>query len=236
MKIFLLNLITLIILSSCHYKDEKENNLELEILNDTLYAFPYNSNKDEVNVLNYSIQNNSDQIYYFRQGLGDDMLLRKIYKNGIFITVHEATSNKEVNYSEKFPFEHFKRSDCDSCFNWKNSIRLIKDLERLEDDTKTSYYATRDKRHYFFIHPKEKLFFKQYINLTDSLRYEDTRLNYAHLDKNVKYYSKFFIPSDSNAYRQDLPNNILKTIQENNVKVYHGILKSKNNIPVKVLD
>ncbi|MRX67043.1 hypothetical protein SAMN06265349_102977 [Flavobacterium resistens] len=236
MKISLFNLIILIILYSCSQKNETKNNLELEILNDTLFAYPYNSNKDKINILNYSIENNSNQTYYFKQGLGDDSQLRKIYKNGIYISVYETTSNKEVKYSEKFPFEHFKRSDCDSCSNSRNSIRIIKELERLKDDNKTSYYSTKDKRHYFFIHPKEKLFFKQYINLTDSMRYEDTRMNYAHLNKNIKYYSSFIIPSDSSTYKEDLPDNILNTIKENNVKVYHGNLKSKNKVPIKVLN
>nr|WP_315224917.1 hypothetical protein [uncultured Flavobacterium sp.] len=235
MRTFLFAL-TIIVLSSCSNRDKKENKLELEILNDTLFAFPYDSNKDNINILNYSIENNTDQIYYFKQGAGNDIQLRKIYKNGIYITIYEEKTNMEVNYSEKLPFEHFKRTNCDSCYNFKQSIKLIKNLERLKDDNKMSYYATKDKRHYFFIHPKEKLYFKQYINLTDSMRYEDTRMNYAHLNKNVKYYSKFFIPSDSNSCREDLPNNILLTIKKNNVKVYHGILKSKNTVPIKVID
>ncbi|MNR57594.1 hypothetical protein D3C85_1784060 [compost metagenome] len=68
------------------------------------------------------------------------------------------------------------------------------------------------------------------------MRYEDTRMNYAHLNKNVKYYSKFFISSDSNSCKEDLPDNILQTIKKNNVKVYHGTLKSKNTVPIKVIN
>lgn len=222
-------------LISCSNKEENKNDLELKILNDTLVAFPYDMKKDTINVLNYSIENNSNHIYYFKQGLGEDFLLKKIYKNGIFIGLYEE-NNKEVVYSDKLPFEHQNKSSCDSCYNFIQSIRLIKDVERLKESVKGGYYYTRDKRHYFFIHPKEKLFFKQYVNLTDSLRYEDTRINYAHLKKNIKYYSKFFIPSDSADFKKELPNDILKTINANNVKVYNGIIESKNKVPIKILD
>ena len=68
------------------------------------------------------------------------------------------------------------------------------------------------------------------------MRYEDTRFNYAHLKKNIKYSSKFFIPSDSSNYKSELPNDILKTIEANNVKVYNGIIESKNKVPIKVLE
>lgn len=223
---------------SCSNKNKKEiNDLQLEILNDTLISYTYAGQKDTVNVLNYSIQNNSDdRIYFFNQGLGDDSLSRKVYKNGIHISVYETTTNKEVKYSDKLPFEHHYKSNCDSTCNFIQSIGLVKETERLQEDKKLSYYGTKDKRHYFFIHPKEKLFFKQYINLTDSMRYEDARINYAHLKANVKYYSRFFIPSDSSTYREDLPSNVLKSIKANNARVYHGILESKNKVPVKVME
>lgn len=232
------NLITyffVLSLLSCSKLSETKNDLELEILNDTLVAFPYDLQKDTINVLNYSIENKSDQIYYFKQGSGDDFLSKKIFKNGIYIRIYD-TNNKEVDYSDKMFFEHQNKSDCDSICNFVQSIRLVKEAERLKESIKGGYYHTRDKRHYFFIHPKEKLFFKQYINLTDSLRYEDTRMYYAHLKKSIKYSSKFFIPSDSSNYKSELPKDILKTIEINNVKVYHGIIESKNKVPIKVLE
>ena len=223
-------------LLSCIDEEDKTNDLELEVLNDSLIAFPFHSNKDTINVLNYSIQNNSDNIYYIKQGLGNDFLFKKVYKNGIYISIYETITNKEVNYSDKLPFEHSKKSVCDSCCNFIQSIRLLKETERLKEDNLKSYYGTKDKRHYFFIHPKEKLFFKQYVNLTDSMRYEDTRFNYAHLKKNIKYSSKLYIPIDSSNFKTELPSDILKTIEANNVKVYHGIIESKNKVTVKVIN
>jgi hypothetical protein len=223
------------ILICCSKKELTYNDLELDILNDTLIAYSFEMEKDTVNVLNYSIQNNSNKIFYFKQGEGNDYLSNKLYKNGIFIGINE-TNYKEVSCSNKFPFEHNNKSKCDSCSSLLNLMTIVKDTERLKESIKGGYYHTRDKRHYFFIHPGEKLFFKQYINLTDSMRYEDTRINYAHLKKNKKYYSRFFIPSDSTDFKHELPKDILKTIEANNVKVYHGILESKNKVPVKVIE
>lgn len=124
------------ILISCNSKEVIKNDLELEILNDTLIAYPFNKFKDTINVINYSIKNNSNHIYYFNQGVGSNSLSNKIYKNGIFITIHETTSNKEVSYSDKLPFEHNNRSFCDSCCNFIQSIRLVKDVERLKETIK----------------------------------------------------------------------------------------------------
>lgn len=220
---------------SCVNRKENKNDLELEILNDTLVAFPYDLQKDTINVVNYSIENKSNQIYYFKQGLGDNFLLNKVYKNGVYVRIYDM-NNKEVAYSDKLFFEHKNKADCDSVCNFIQSIRLVKDIGRLKESIKSGYYYSKDKRHYFFIHPGEKLFFKQYINLTDSLRYEDTRMYYAHLKKNIEYSSKFFIPSDSIDFKNELPTDILKTIEANNVKVYHGMLESKNKVAIKVLE
>ena len=54
-------------LLSCIDEEDKTNDLELEVLNDSLIAFPFHRNKDTINLLNYSIQNNSDNIYYIKQ-------------------------------------------------------------------------------------------------------------------------------------------------------------------------
>lgn len=118
---------------ACVNKKENKNDLLLEILNDTLIAFPYDMKKDTINVLNYSIQNNSNYIYYFNQGLGDDFLSKKIYKNGIFITLYEVSNNKEVVYSDKLPYEHQNKSNCDQYWNFMQSIRLTKNSERLKE-------------------------------------------------------------------------------------------------------
>ncbi|WP_294734435.1 hypothetical protein [uncultured Flavobacterium sp.] len=235
-KIFITSSLLFILIISCTTRS-KENNedLELVILNDTLVAFSYDLQKDTINVLNYSIKNNSGQIYYFKQGSGDNLLLKKVYKNGIYVSIYEV-NGKEVTYSDKLPFEHKNKSICDSCCDFKQSMRLVKDIERLKESIEGGYYYTKDKRHYFFIHPKEKIYFKQYINLTDSLRYEDTRFNYAHLKKDIDYSSKFFIPSDSTDFKEELPKDILKTIEHNNAKVYHGRLESKNEVVIKVID
>jgi hypothetical protein len=223
-------------LLSCSKSSQIKNDLELEILNDTLVAFSYDLKKDSTNILSYCIINNSDNIYYFKQGFGNDFLDKKVYKNGLYLSIFETSSNKEVNYSDKLPFEHQNKSTCDSCNNLIQSTRFIKEIERLGENDKLSYYMTKDKRHFFFIYPKEKLFFKQYINLTDSMRYEDTRFNYAHLKRNIQYSSKFFIPSDSTDFKKEIPKDILKTIEANKVKVYHGIIESKNKVPVKVIE
>lgn len=59
---------------------------------------------------------------------------------------------------------------------------------------------------------------------------------YGNLSKGINYYGTLSIASDTSNYRKNLPRDILQTINENNAKVYHGIIESKNKVPIKVLN
>ena len=55
-------------------------------------------------------------------------------------------------------------------------------------------------------------------------------------EKNKKYNMEIIMSSDSTDYKKYISRTVLKTIKENKIKVYHGIIKSKNKIPVKFID
>lgn len=66
--------------------------------------------------------------------------------------------------------------------------------------------------------------------------FDKERNQYVCLEKNKKYYAKIELCSDGKYYKSSLPWNFLKTIEANNVKVYHGIIESENSVPIKVLE
>jgi len=80
------------------------------------------------------------------------------------------------------------------------------------------------------------LYFEYYLNISDTILDENFRGGFADLKKGVNYYAKLSIASDSTNYKNDLPRAILKSIEANHVKVYHGIIESKNKVPIKVLE
>lgn len=235
-KIFLTLIISLIyVFQSCSNEKRKEQSLLLSILNDELVAYSYGSKKDTLNILEYEIFNQSNSIYYINNI--DDFFTSAVYKKGINLRIFD-NENKEVEYDKSlFPYG-FRDSDSESIaiYNHRSATILNLEIERLKEEDYFMYHTTSHLKHNFFIHPKEKIFFRMYLNLTDTLAYEDMRLNYAKIYSNKKYYCNLQLASDSSNYRKDLPKYILKRIKENNAEVFHGIIESSNTVPVKVIE
>lgn len=233
-------LLTLIIgliyvFQSCSNHKKKEQSLFLNILNDELVAYSYGSKKDTLNILEYEIFNQSNSIYYINNI--DDFFKSAVYKNGINLRIFD-NQNKEVEYDKSlFPFG-FRDSDFEGNFicNHKLATALNLEVERLKEENYFTFNTTSHLKHNFFIHPKEKISFRMYLNITDTLAYEEMRLNYAKIYSNQKYHCNIQLISDSSNYRKDLPKYILKRIKENNAEVFHGIIESSNTIPVKVIE
>jgi hypothetical protein len=87
----------------------------------------------------------------------------------------------------------------------------------------------------FYIHPNEVFYFEYPIRLTSNLDYENQGIFDPIIKDNQKYYANVSIFSDSTEYKKFLPRDVLQTIKENNVEVYHGFIVS-NKLPVRVLE
>jgi hypothetical protein len=226
------------ILLSCT-NNQNINDIELKILNNKLLTYNENSKKDTINIISFEISNNSNNIYYLNSIINSNKLFTSsIYKNGITLKIFDKSTNNEVYYIDKFLSDANKdhKPYADSIFVAKNFKRLHLELERLNSVNNFRYYATKENRYNFFIHPKEKLYFEMYLTLKDTLSYEYDRVRYVSLDKSKNYFARLFFASDSTTAKEELPRHILKTIEANNAKVYHGVIESKNIVPVKVLE
>ena len=211
-----------------------DNDIEVRILNDTLVAYDYDVQKDTINLVKIEIKNNSDEIFYFNDIFNSNELIKKTDpKNSLSKDIFNFKifdeKNKNVDYFEKASFNSF-----DSICQQKNRQKFEVELERLDSKRFFRYYST-DKHSRFFINPKQKLYFEIYINFTDTIAYEYDRIRFAKLKNNNSYFVDIFILSDSTNFKFELPRHVLKTIESNNVKVYHGIVKSKSKVPLKVL-
>lgn len=234
MKITNLHMSCLFFLSFMACSTENKSELSLKILNTELLAYDTNSIRDTINILNFEVRNNSDKTYYFNPIIdSDDLIIRSVYKNGINVKIFNRLNNEEISYFGLNPSR--KTSNNDSIWVNKNRKYLDDELDRLNLVNNFRYYAMKDNRFYFFIHPKEVIYFNMYINLTDSVEGEFDRIRFAKVNAETSYYAKLFIASDSTNFKKVLPRHILQRIKENSVTVYHGLIESDNSVPVKVL-
>lgn len=229
-------LIFIIFLNFFTFCSDKKG-LKLEILNKRLTCYSFESKKDKINIISYKITNSSDSIYYLNNICNDKKLIFKsVYKSGQHIRVFNTLNNKEVDYITISPFYLNYPTAEDEQYSAVSVKRMILNSERNGYNQVLPAFYSAGGYNNFFIHPNESLYFEYCINLTDTISNEDFRIGYADLKGKTSYRGKLSIASDSTNYKNVLPRNILETIKANNVKVYHGIIESKNIVPIKVLE
>ncbi|CCG52341.1 Hypothetical protein KQS_01745 [Flavobacterium indicum GPTSA100-9 = DSM 17447] len=235
-------IIFLLLFLSCK---ENKDKLELTILNKELVAFQYGSHKDTINIIKYCIENKSNNKYYIcnmpefeNNGLESN---KNLYKNGFYFNIYDSSTKKEIEYNKIIVSNFFnefkvKRNPYDSICSVNYLKIKNKEYERMGYVDNYSYFMTNEFRQSNFIYPNEKIYGQLYINLTDTMRYEDARIGFAKIYSKNKYYTKISLPSDSVNYKKKLPKHILQRIEENNFKIYHGFIECKNKVAVKVIE
>jgi hypothetical protein len=249
MERFLIILLSSLLLFSC--KNETKEPLELSILNKNLVAYSYGSYKDTLNIIEYCIENKSDTNFFINDQIDENSIYSEIlfnrnsvYKNRFMFKFYYDKNNKEVEYDKRI-YSRFKNSNyfLDSIFTYKlgsiltdEYFRLYSDEHNVNGKNISSYYSHTNYDKNYFIPAGEKVYGKLYLNITDTMAYEDHRIIYAKLYSDQNYYTKMLIISDTTNYLSKYPNHILKRIKDNNYKVYHGIIESKEKVSVKVIN
>jgi hypothetical protein len=221
---------TLIIISfivlSCTNNKKVELDLEIKLLTKKLVV---GKEHNGINILTYSITNNSGNIFYINNYPGTLKTPLSISKNRRFLRIFE--DNKECIYYPIFIKPSETNSNCNAIENEEKEIEA-KNLGYKE----SSIFNLLDlDKVNFFIYPKQTLFFEYYTSI-DKYKSESKQSSIVSIDYNSKrnYYATLSIASDSTNYKNILPRNILKTIETNNVKIYHGIIES-NKVPIIIL-
>lgn len=214
-------------------KENSTNDLELSLFNERIICYSKNNNKDSINIIRYSLKNNSSKIYFINNLTEqEDLSKTAVYNNGINLHVFN-----DKNIEMKYTIKRYRHSSLDigDCVNFMIES-FDTNQERLGNMNSSKFFGLYERNNIFFIHPNETIFFEYTLNLNKPTAIDGVRQGFVDLESNNKYYSKLSIASDSTNYKNVLPKDILKTIEANNVKVYHGIIESKNKVPIKVLD
>jgi hypothetical protein len=194
--------ILFICIISCKNNDINKSDIELTILNDTLFAYSFEMKRDTINFLRFEISNNSNKIYYINDIVNGGRLYQKsVYKERVQLRIFNA-NNEEVEYRHiAYYNDHRYNSDeLNNCFSVCEKINVLDSERRFSISDKPNYYYYGYKYNKsFFIHPKEKLYFEIYLNITDTLLYESERIGYAELSKNTSYRGQVSIVSDTPA-------------------------------------
>jgi len=231
-------IVFLVFFISCNHKND--NPLELEILNESILSSKnkgklqdiYEGMKDSnivsksKTIITYKLTNHSNSVYYFNLNPNSN-LRNKIegisLKNGI-LCIYQNDSNKEVRIRTHRINLNFNENDCyDKNFKISNLLEYSKDFN--------SPYIQEQVN--FIIHPHETLFFEWFVNLPYGNEIQNANLE---LDGNKKYYAEILIFSDSINYKKSVSRTTLKNIKQNNYRVFHGIIKSKNRVPIKFVE
>lgn len=217
---------SLFALCSCKSNDKEE--IVLKILNPEVYSYGYEYesgnvvyDKNSKQVIRYSITNNSTTTYYFNHNV---LAKKQHYGIGVadmaeLIIQDNKDSVIEPRYSISDPSEEY--------FNF------LQDRERgFEQIVEDMGYEPRIypeiflNNKSFFIDPNETLYFEDVLSLPGNHRRGEIKF-----DKDRKYNARLEIFSDSTTYKKDNTRAILKTIQTNGYKVFHGTIKS-DKVPV----
>jgi hypothetical protein len=214
-------------------KESKTDDLELALLNENIICYSKSSDKDSINVVKYSLRNNSKKVYFINNLTDQEDLSKKaVYNNGINLRIFS-----DNNIETKYQIKRYRNSNLDigDCINFLINNFEAKQ-EKLGNKNSSKFFGLHERNNIFFIHPNETVFFEYTLNLNKPTVIDGVREGFVSLDNNTKYYATLSIASDSSNYKDVIPKDILKTIEANNVKVYHGIIESKDKVPVKVLE
>jgi hypothetical protein len=230
MKKSLVALIFFILFISC----KNDNDLILSIENSNFLTYSRDSNKDTTFVVNYKLTNRSNDIYYINSisGFNNKSSIMDINSPNRYLRVYDKLNN-ELNYIPVF----CKKSEETMKNELFNSEQLLNKNKQLGYNKIRAYDIVNANENSFFIHPNETIYFEcVYLLQLNRNNMNKNFTSYVEIIKNKEYYCKLFLESNGINYKKTLPRNVLKTIEKNNVKVYHGTLESISKVSVKILD
>ncbi|OYQ38085.1 hypothetical protein CHU92_06615 [Flavobacterium cyanobacteriorum] len=219
MRKFIL-IIIIVVVSGCKNKAD----LELEIITKEVNYFLADNYKDYTfgtkpppvgskTIITYKLTNTTNTTYYFN------------------ITDINQKEGKDNYVQLNKAFIRFYDKD--------NNPAYVRSRQFLENTPEMQYtellgYNVLQKNSFtnFTIHPNETLYFEWFLVLPFGTLTEENKY-FVKLDENKKYYAELFINSDTINIKNKISRTDKRMIEENKYKVFTGILKSKNRVPVK---
>jgi hypothetical protein len=220
---------------------KKKNGLELEIINKSILSLTSN-NKDVYDnmhdsvivdksktIVLYRLTNYDNKSYFFNLNYFGKIYpsLNGIAINKAVIYFYKDGGNEKGKIDVKFGQPNFDLETQSISADRNNQVSKMLNYSICGDE---KFILDNSN---FIIHPNETLYFEWFLNLP----YGNTIQNaYVKFDKEKEYSAEIEMFSDSVNYKKMLSRPILKTIEKNGYEVYHGVIKSKNRVPIKFIE
>jgi hypothetical protein len=218
-----LYIILMVVLMCCCSKSEEK--VELEIVSDKILVSKFETGKTK-NIIEYKITNYTDCNYYFNAYSLSKLTweIKGLQPGNVFFQILDEDEN-HADYGQKeyLPTEKF------IICKQMNYDREEKELKELNYSISPDYKNLIDKNNFLLKKGESKYFEILYY-------FPESNYSFVNLEKNKKYHFKMLLYSDSTYNKKFLSRPIIKTIKENNYKIYHGIIESKNTVPLKIVD
>ena len=154
MKHLFILLACLITFSCTKSKVVSANSLEIVFYNNQIFSYSKNSTKDTINIIRYSLKNNSNQIYFINNIIKSPELQKTMLKkNGINMSIYDK-KNIEVKYFQPTICD-FDSKSVDNALDYLEGISL--EEKRLGYKHSIEYFKNSERDELFFIHPNEIL-------------------------------------------------------------------------------
>ena len=219
--IYILILFTTIISCSKNNSLIVNKGLELKILNDSILSYDAKAKKTYKNIIYSTITNKTNEKiillpispFGFRNGYLS-------YEN---VGILNTKNNKEIPLGIGF---HFIENDLNNCIDIEMSDFKQELGYKKRKKSNLMYFYENNK---IVIHPKETLYFESSLSLPDN-----TKRNFQRVELNKENQYKLFlsVKIDTAFYKERLTNSTLRTIKENNYKLFHGTITSENSVPI----
>lgn len=179
-------------------------------------------NKNAKTIVVYKLTNNSNKSYYFNFNRHNNKLEKNLFKlNKAYIKFTDENNNDQQIRNTYVSY--------DASLNL-----LTKEVHDYLVSKELNYGFIQENQN-FTIRPNESIYFEYFIVLPYGNYLEDNA-NWLEVDSNKKYFAEILLKSDSTNYKKFISRTDLQTIKANGYEVYHGIIKSKNKIPIKFVD
>lgn len=201
-------------------KKNEDSTFDLEIISNQLVM---GQKQPAKNILRYRLTNKGSKIYYFNQ-FPQSKILGKFHNyiflnNSCFVVKDSKKDTVKMGYGiVDYSVEYSAFLD--------NQLKPIRELGYTKNEEAISLNKN------FLIHPNETLYFEELVYLPND---RDYRFYKYDIIKENSFVSIFMF-SDTTKYKKAISNAMLETIKKNNYTVFHGIITSKNKIPINLVN
>ncbi len=216
------------------YCSDTECSKDVMYLNENYYNY-FNKSK---NILHIKIENKSKKNYLLMLTNSSNYLFKKTsFPNKLYgldlenLVVSNNSTNKRVKH-----YNSFVNEIINNCENYTDS-NFLKTHNKLGYSNKNNWLIKNNNisKQIIQLPSNQVVYFETFVNLPFN-KYSSGSFQSVELNRDNKYSCKITINSDTTNIKEHLTWSQLKNIEENNYKLFHGTITSKNTVPIEFVD